>query len=144
MQFLNYKLTFIISYITLIMAFSIGIYFCYLLFYPITPFTFVEEPHLIKLNYRAGDYLEWSVHIIQNTTGLSVTVSKQIIDGYVINFPDSSYVTKKGEMKFINKTIRIPPQTPKGEYKLMITNKVEVNKFRNMIITKESQPFMVN
>ena len=105
--------------------------------------TFNKPPlRIVTPQLHRGDRLFWEVDVTHKTNGIKVTVVRELQDGYILNFPDVSYVTKIGRQAFTNSLI-IPANVAPGNYRLSVDSIFHVNPIRDVTVSVVSEPFEI-
>jgi hypothetical protein len=124
---------------------SLGVLlFGYWTFYPYQVIKY--PPGLIPMvnkKVKLGEPIRWYVDLEQLTQGVRVDIVRQLQDGIVINYPDTSYITTKGHMKFIQSTMIIPKYVPPGVYHVTIDSIYHINPIRTITIHRQTEDFEV-
>jgi len=107
---------------------------------PFPPFVEVLNPGKTIV---AGHHLIYQGNTQHLTTGVNVTTNRELVDGVVVNYPQTGYVTDGKYFNGINSTTIIPSYTPPGEYYLKITATFQVNPLRSIIIERRTETFTV-
>lgn len=114
------------------------------LLYPYEPFTFYSDHnHTLQETYYPGDTVQWRSHFKHNTTGKLVQVDRQLVDGIVINYASTNYVSDGQEKDFINASMRLPDFISPGQYHIEIVNTVHVNPMRDVIVVRRTNDFVI-
>lgn len=117
--------------------------FAYWAFWPYQPFTFyTEKNEIITKVVRPGENVVWKTDVFHNTDGKLVEVSRAIEDGYIINLPETSYISEYGRRTF-NTSVTIPEFLPPGTYHIAIYNRVHVNPIRTILVERQTEDFQV-
>lgn len=119
----------------------------YWVFYPYNVVTFNRELLTGKVVYNQGEILDTNTEIVHHTEGVLVRVIKQLYkvngENEYINFPETSYVTKKEIVRFTNRTIVIPTGITPGEYLMSVVSVFEVNPLRDITIIRFTNKFII-
>lgn len=111
--------------------------------YPYEVITFNRPPlEFVSSTVKPGEKLEWYIDVTHHTKGIKVDVVKQVQDGYIINYPQVSYITSGGRQQFIN-SVLIPEYAQPGTYVLSVTSIWNINPIRKIKQTYISKPFKV-
>lgn len=118
--------------------------FTYWALWPYEPFTFYSEKNeILTPVVKPGEPVIWKTDVFHNTDGKLVEISRAIEDGYIINLPDTAYLTTRGRQTFNNSSVVVPLFVPPGEYHVKIYNKVRVNPIRTIVVVRETETFTV-
>lgn len=105
--------------------------------------TYTDMIPMVTKEVKAGEGIIFTADIYQNYDGIPVTVSRQLVDGVIINYPDVGYTTVKGPFKYNNASLVIPEYVPAGKYHIEIFSKFSVNPLRTITIHRRTEDFMV-
>lgn len=139
------KIQHIIAYITIALTLILLLVFGYWAFYPYKTFEYVGSKSLVlnkNKTVEAGEYVTVETNINHYTEGLLGLVSPQLIDGTVINYPDVTYITRKGHQKF-ERNFEIPQYVDPGIYHIEIQTSLRVNPIRTITYVRQSEDFLV-
>ena len=92
---------------------------------------------------RQGEPIRFQVDLTQNTDGVEVTGYAQLVNDWLINYPDTSYVTKRGNVRFINTSFVVPEFAPPGKYILVLNTTYHMNPLRDITIQRQTEEFQV-
>ena len=105
------------------------------------PTTPIEVLNLGKV-VHAGGLVIMRGGTIQLTTGVIVTVTRELRNGVVIQYPETTYITD-GKPFLSHQLLTIPEYTPPGDYFMEFVSQYHVNPIRNVIIHRRSEMFKV-
>ena len=91
---------------------------------------------------HAGGLLNMRGNTIQLTTGVIVTVNRELRNGVVIQYPETTYITD-GKPFLSHQLLTIPEYTPPGDYFMEFISQYHVNPIRDVIIHRRSETFKV-
>lgn len=102
---------------------------------------------VVKLNGKAfypGDVITWDFDVYQHTNGVLVTVTRQIVDGIVIQSAPVSYVTVRGRMHARSTSLVLPLFTPPGKhYHIEMAGVFHLNPLRDYTVQRITEEFEV-
>lgn len=132
----------ILSLASLGLAFITILIFFYWLFYPYKVMEAKSPAKVLTPIVHAGDRLVF-INEACKYMPLVATTTRQIIDNVVINLPEIKGNMPVGCHKMENKNIIIPDFMDTGEAKVLITNTYQVNPFRTVSYTYETEVFKI-
>lgn len=132
-----------VSYVTLLLAVCLVLYFCYLLFWPVKVIDFLEGNYVTtKMQYQVGEPFTYRLHY-KKYINSHCTFIRSFCDGILYQLPSVDSCNPIGEHDFINKSLIIPEALPPGVYSLQSILIYKVNPFRNIKYTLETNKFEV-
>ena len=103
-----------------------------------------EFPLVQKDPYKPGQRVPYRVDSTQLTTGVKVTVSWRIDCGkFAIALPNTGYETLAGRTQYINDSIVLPADMPKGICKITTLSDYQINPFKSILVSHSTQSFSV-
>lgn len=136
------KLTNIIIFMTLGVAFSIIVTVSYWLIHPYRPMTIGTRPlPVINKEVKQGSILYYSLDYCK-TMELPVTVRRRFVDGLIYSLPDISANNAVGCREQII-GMEIPQNLPTGDYVLAITYSYQVNPIRKVEVGTHTEKFVI-
>ena len=130
---------------SLLIIFGSAALISFWMFYPYQPFTFHSDTSEVSTTtpFVAGDYVIWNNNFKHNTVGDLVTVNKRLIDGTVIAYPTTQYLTDGKEVAEKNALMKLPAYISSGTYHIEIVYTVKVNPIRTVSILRKTNAFKI-
>jgi len=136
------KSTYLMSWVTIAIAFIFVVVIGGWLLYPYQPVSFDHPLEILNCPCQPGDIIQYHISGVGNGA-YPVTVSKSLIDGIIFSYPSRYEVSIDGEFSFISADAKIPDFVSSGNYILITTLAFEVNPVRTITLQVSSDPFEV-
>ena len=121
--------------------------FAYWLFWPVTPFipsASVREILNPDKTVKQGDYIIYKGGGEHFTSEVVVDVHAELVDGFVLQFAPSAYITEKGLRESQpSAKYKVPCFIPPGEYQLKLASIFHINPVRDIVFQIATEPFMI-
>jgi len=135
------KLFFYISMITLILAFGLIILISYWTLYPYK-IAEIKSVNLVQKQYKLGHPLRYELDFCIYTK-TPVTITKQLVNDIIFNFPSSRVMIETGCRKEVITSLIIPKHLPEGIYYLKVHVIHQVNPLRSINIEWQTPKFEI-
>jgi hypothetical protein len=131
-----------LSYLTIVAALFLMLYFSYLLFYPYKVVEFHDILRTTKQQYHQGETFAYAINYTKYMD-LPATNVRRFVNGIVYTLPTIQTCNDKGEHNTISALTHIPRDMPPGKYTYCLTIIYKVNPFREVSYQNHSNEFEV-
>lgn len=131
-----------ISSMILVLSFILITYVMYQLYHPIKIIEFKDDKFkIIKPVVKAGGTVCYAVNIVKYKD-IPAIMSRQLVNGYSYSITTTESNLPKGNINIIE-SVELPKYVEPGKYHIITTYTYNINKFRSIVYTHNTEEFEV-